>query len=231
MTQQPGVERMPRPEEVSGVLREILAGPDFVTFGEAARWRLLSWLGERLEEMWRWMRQLLGEQTGAMEFATFAIALGAAAVLARLTARHAPEWLRRGTETHEEGSPNPPGTAAEWMTLASERAGRGELRPAATALYQGFLLTLEKRGALSFHASKTPGDYVTEIARADGAVAATGGRFLDSYQDLSFARRAPTTEGFAGLARLARDAGCLAEVSPDGLRSTTEASGREAGAP
>lgn len=107
-------------------------------------------------------------------------------------------------------SPDTPVSAGEWLKLATERAGRGEFRPAATALYQGFLLTLEKQGALSFHGSKTPGDYEMEIARADGGAGAAGGRFLASFQDFSFGQDAPTTEAYAGLARLARDAGCRA---------------------
>ena len=208
--QDPGAGRMPQPDEVSGVLREILAGPDFATFDESARWLVLRWLGELLADLWEWVRQLLGEQTGAAEIATILIVVAAAVVLVRVTARHAPAWLQRGGEEDGEALPDTPVSAGEWFKLANRRAGRGEFRPAATALYQGFLLTLERQGALSFHSSKTPGDYAGEIGRADGGVAAAGGRFLDSFQDYSFGQERPTTAGYAGLARLARDAGCRA---------------------
>lgn len=208
--QEAGEGRMPHPDEVSGVLREILSGPEFATFEEGARWQFLRWLGDLLADAWRWVRQLLGEQTGAAEIATILVVVAAGLILVRLAARHAPTWLRREGEEGGGMSPGTPVSAGEWLKLATERAGRGELRPAATALYQGFLLTLEKRGALSFHGSKTPGDYGLEIDRADGGVAAAGGRFLASFQDFSFGQDAPTTEGYAGLARLARDAGCRA---------------------
>lgn len=208
--QDPGVGTMPRPDEVSGVLREILAGPDFATFDGGARWLLLRRLGELVADLWRWMLHQLGERTGAAEIATVLIVAAAAAVLVRVTARHAPAWLRRGGDDGGEAPPETPASAREWLKLATDLAGRGELRPAATALYQGFLLTLEKRGALSFHSSKTPGDYAAEIARADPVTAPAGGRFLDSFQDFSFGRDGPTTAGYAGLARLAGDAGCRA---------------------
>lgn len=209
--QEAGDGRMPRPDEVSGVLREILSGPDFATFEEGARWWLLRWVGDLLQDLWRWARQLLGEQTAAAEIATILVVVAAGLILARVTARYVPAWLRRGGEEDAGMSSETPVSAGEWLKLATERAGRGELRPAATALYQGFLLTLEKRGALSFHGSKTPGDYELEIARADGGMAAAGGRFLGSFQNFSFGQDAPTTEGYAGLARLARDAGCPAD--------------------
>lgn len=202
--------RMPRPDEVSGVLRDILSGPDFATFEEGPRWWLLRWVGDLLQDLWRWARQLLGEQTGAAEIATILVVVAAGLILVRLTARHVPAWLRRDREV-DGGIPlRIRASAGEWLRLATERAGRGELRPAATALYQGFLLTLEKRGALSFHSSKTPGDYALEIARAGSGVEAAGGRFLGSFQNFSFGQDAPTTEAYAGLARLARDAGCPA---------------------
>jgi len=206
--QEAGAGRVPRADEVSEVLRDILAGPDFATFEEGARWQLLRRLGELLEDLWRWVRQLLGEQTGAAEIATLLIVVAAAVILVRVAARHAPAWLGRSAEANEEALPETPAGAREWLRLATERAGRGEFHPAATALYQGFLLTLEKRGSLSFHSSKTPGDYAREIARGGGGAAAAGGRFLDSFQDFSFGQASPTTAGYAGLERLARDAGC-----------------------
>jgi len=43
--QEAGAGRVPRADEVSEVLRDILAGPDFATFEEGARWQLLRRLG------------------------------------------------------------------------------------------------------------------------------------------------------------------------------------------
>ena len=103
-------------------------------------------------------------------------------------------------------------TRGEWLRLASRQAGEGRLRPAATALYQGFLLTLTQHGTLAFHPSKTPGDYALEIGRTHSGAAqlSAGGRFLNSFQGFSFGQDDPSSDGYADLARLAREAGCPA---------------------
>ena len=209
--QEPGAGRLPEAEEVSEVLREILAGPDFATFQEGAKWQFVRRLGELLSDLWIWLRQTLGSQPGVAQIVTILIVVAAVFIAVYVTRKYAPQWLWRREEEDEGASVETPVTVGEWLKLATERAGRGDFRPAATALYQGFLLTLENRGVLSFHSSKTPGDYALEIARGGGgAVPAAGGRFLDSFQDFSFGQERPTTAGYAGLARLARDAGCQA---------------------
>ena len=208
MIRGPG-RQLPEPEEVSEVLREILAGSEFATFQRNPLARLLDWVWRKVLDLWSWLWESLGDQGAAAEIVTVVIVVAAAVLAVYLARRYAPEWLRGGDGDQGEAAPETPVTAREWFRLATDRAGHGELRPAATALYQGFLLTLDRRGALSFHSSKTPGDYTLEIARGGGTVAA-GSRFLDSFQDFSFGQRRPTGAGYEGLARLAREAGCPA---------------------
>ena len=210
MTQEPGAGRLPDADEVSEVLREILAGPEFATFQQDLMSRLLSWVFETVSDLWRWLRESLGDQAGAAEIVTILIVVAVVLIAVFVARRYVPEWLQSGDGDHGEAAPETPATAREWMKLATDRAGRGELRPAATALYQGFLLTLDKQGALSFHNSKTPGDYTLEMAHGGGAAVAAGSRFLDTFQDFSFGQDRPTAAGYDGLARLAREAGCPA---------------------
>ena len=199
--------QLPEADEVSGVLREILAGSEFATFQQNPLARLLDWVARTVRDLWRWLRESLGDQGAAAEIVTVVIVVAVAVLAVYLARRYAPEWLRRGDDEEGEAAPETPATAREWLRLATDRAGRGELRPAATALYQGFLLTLDRQGALSFHSSKTPGDYALEMGRGGGTMAA-GSRFLDSFQDFSFGQQRPTAAGYDGLARLAREAGC-----------------------
>lgn len=225
----PPVDQLPAPGEVAVVLQEILAGAEFATFEDPSVLRaLIGWVLTRLGEFMAWLQQLVGEQTGV---AAVLVALVVVLVLVvgwKIAARHAPRLVGGG-----EGLAAPPGrgapaTAGEWLAIAQTRARRGDLRPAATALYQGFLLTLDQRDVVSFHSSKTPGDYALEIARGDGGtadVAATGGSFLDSFQDFSFGPGKPTPDGYTGLARLAREAGCKTEAT-DAAMSSTERSPR-----
>ena len=214
--QQPPQKPLPSAEEVSGVLREILADPEFATFEPSLRQQAIEWILETLPRVWAWIRQLLGEDgTGAMQIVVVVVAVAALLIMARVASKHAPKWTGQTEEGDDLDEVRAPVTAHEWLKTAGRRAGQGEYRPAASALYQGFLLTLEQQGALSFHSSKTPGDYADEISRSDASPSedpAVGGRFLDSFQDYSFGHEEPTPSGYAILAQIARDAGCPAAI-------------------
>ncbi len=221
---EPQVDQLPAPGEVAGVLREILAGPEFATFEDPSVLRaLFGWILTKLGEFMAWLQQLVGGQT---EVAAILLALVVVLVLVagwKIAARHAPRLVGAAAGGAEHPARGAPATAGEWLAVAQARARRGDLRPAATALYQGFLLTLDQRGMVSFHSSKTPGDYALEIARGDSGTAGaavTGGRFLDSFQDFSFGPGRPTPDGYTGLARLAREAGCMPEAADVGMSST-----------
>ncbi len=201
--------QLPSPEEVSETLREILAAPEFATFeAQPPLWAvLLEEFFLRLRRLWNWLVNLFGEDGGILpELLAAAVTAAVLVAIIALARRHAPEL--RGSEGAEDDPEILPRTAAEWILSAQRRAGRGELRPAATALYQGFLLSLEAEGTLAFHGSKTPGDYALEIRRSAGAGAGAGGRFLREFEDFSFGQDEPTSDRFAGLARMARAAGC-----------------------
>ena len=212
--QEPGAEALPGADEVSEVLREILAGPEFATLPEDPIAELMNWVLEKLGDFWYWLRELLGERAGLAEIVILLIVVAVVVIVVVLARRHAPKWLRGSDGDGPDSLGETPVTAREWLKLATERAGRGDLRPAATALYQGFLLTLDRREILSFHSSKTPGDYATELAHGGGGVGG-GARFLDSFQDFSFGPERPTAEGYDGLTRLAREAGCSTEWAAD----------------
>ena len=212
------VTQLPRADEVSSTLREILAGPDFSTFEEPGRWRAIDWALDLLRDLWNWMLGFMGNEVTWLEEAlAILVSLVVVVVAVRIVSRHGRGLLGKGREDTAAGVPDSVAvTASEWLAIATRRVGKGELRPAATALYQGFLLTLEHRGALVFHNSKTPGDYVLEISRGSTGAATHGDTvtsFLDSFQCFSFGYEQPTAAGYAGLARLARDAGCPAETT------------------
>ncbi len=213
----PGIQtparQLPSAGEVSETLREILADPEFVTFEPSSPlWTvLLRELMARLRRLWDWLVGLFGEEGEILPaLLAITIALAALAAMIAVARRHAPEL--QGSEGDEDDFELLPRTAAEWILRARRRAGRGELRPAATALYQGFLLSLEARGELAFHNSKTPGDYALEIRRS-AAAGADGGRFLRAFEDFSFGQDEPTADRYAGLARMARAAGCEVETA------------------
>lgn len=208
------LEQLPAPEEISGTLRDILSGPDFATFDPPVGNPFFTALLDRIQALIDWIRTLFERDvTGLVPALAVLIPLLALTVAGILVFRKWRGTGRRAGEVGESSVEHVPATAGEWLRLATQRAGEGYFRSAGTALYQGFLLTLDGRRALAFHPSKTPGDYAREIAggHGAGADAHAGGRFLSSFQGFSFGQERTTDEGYEDLARLAREAGCPAE--------------------
>ena len=208
----PAAESLPSPDAMSDALREILAAPEFVSPPLPPRQRIFEWIAGTLSDAWEWLRRFLFDEGGGlMEVLAILVALAALIVLGAVALRHGPQWVHRGREREDEGPGDlgAPASAREWFGLARTRAGKEAFRPAASALYQGFLLTLDKRGTVAFHPSKTPGDYVLETE------AGAGRNFLRHFQGLSFGQETPTRAAYAALENLARDSGCLMSVSSE----------------
>ncbi|MDE2654750.1 MAG: DUF4129 domain-containing protein [Gemmatimonadota bacterium] len=204
------LDQSPPPEAISETLREILAGPEFATFEPPVRTSLIGELLGLVMRLLDWIQSLFERDVlQALAVVLPLLVLVAAGVI---VVRRRRDAVRRPARAGDPSMEEVPVTASEWMKLASDRAGKGHLRSAATALYQGFLLTLDGMGALAFHPSKTPGDYTREMSRsyAAGTDARAGRRFINSFQGFSFGHESPTDDGYADLSRLAREAGCAA---------------------
>lgn len=204
-------ERLPSSEEVSRTLADILGEPEFQAFEGGLSRRVLAEVWGRF---WDWVHGMFpGISESQAELLTVVVAaacLGAVAfVVLRSLPQTGPQSARRGPGA----VPDERRTARDWLRIAAERAGASEYRHAATALYQGFVLTLERRGAVGFHPSKTPGEYALEAAGGediDEREKADATRFIRSFQELAFGRETPTSSGYRGLERLAGQAGCEA---------------------
>lgn len=182
------------------MLREILAGAEFAVIQEPLGRRLLAWLSEWPMRALQWLLDLAGD--GPDLWQTVALVLIAALLVAASVAGYRRIGKRRGRGAPSAEPPaSIPRGADEWLQVAAARSARGELRSAATALYRGVLLILDRDGTLSYHTSKTPGDYAAAMARDSGAA-----RFLAAFQDFSFGVRQPSRAGYASLSRAAADA-------------------------
>lgn len=205
-------EPLPSPDEMSDAWREILADPEFVSAPLPARRRIFEWITNTLSDAWDWLRRFLFEEGGGlMEVVAVLVVLAALVALGAVALRHGPQWTNSVRKRADEGpeGDGAPVSAREWLGLARTRAGEGEFRPAASALYQGFLLTLDGRGTVAFHPSKTPGDYALEMETGAGR------NFIRHFQGLSFGEETPTPAGYAALEDLARDAGCPASAASE----------------
>ena len=210
------------------MLREVLAGPDFVIAELTPRQRILRWIEQAISDAWEWLRAQLFDDTGGfLEVLAVLVPLAALVALGAVAYRYGPAWMGGAARAAAGAAEAEDATrsGSDWLRLARRRAGEGAFRPAASALYQGFLLTLDRRGMLAFHPSKTPGDYALEIGRRlggndgepdDVGEAGDGTRFLRSFQQLAFRHDTPTREAYAELEALARAAGCADRTEADG---------------
>ena len=227
--------QLPSADEVAGAFREVLSGPEFATLTDTLGQRILMWLLNQWTRALQWMRDLIGDGgPGLLTTIVVAAALVAIVAMVLVARRHAHRLKVSGEAGDDDLAPAARGMA-DWLALATGRAGRGRWRPAATALYQGLLLKLDQDGVLSFHDSKTPGDYLWELSRASrgrtaarkaspaepngapgvsvpaagrAASQAVAAAFLRSFEDYSFGQGEATPSGYETLARLAHEAGC-----------------------
>ena len=204
-------EELPSAEEVSQALADILGGSDFEAFEGGLMRRVLTDLWRRFRD---WISGIFPEisetQGELLTMIIVALALGAVAVA---VVRSLPEGDPRSARRDPGAVPDERRTARDWLRIAGQQARAAAYRQAATALYQGFVLTLERRGAVEYHPSKTPGEYALEAAGAPGLdepEKAGSADFIRSFQELAFGQDTPTLSGYDGLERLAGRAGCEA---------------------
>lgn len=201
---------VPAYAEVARALEDVLAGPDFrrAEPSMVEIWLIAAW--EALQDVLRMIPLRIPEGGGAAAAWLLAVVLVvvSAAVLAVLLGR----WVarlsnhrdgRRGGAVDDSRSAQPT-TAAEWMRLAAARTADGDLRSAATALYQGVLRVLDGKGMVRFHPSKTPGEYIVEAVRHGGEPGADAAAFLRSFQRFRFGEAAPTLAAYRELEERAR---------------------------
>ena len=208
-------EQLPSAEEVSRTLAEILAGPEFQAFEGGLSSRVLAEVWVRF---WDWIRGMFpGISESQAELLTVIIVAVCLCAVAFVVARSLPETGARSARGDPDAPSDEHRTARDWLRIATERARASEYRHAATALYQGFVLTLERRGAVDFHPSKTPGEYALEASGGgviDEREKADTADFIRSFQELAFGSELPTSSGYRGLEQLAGQAGCEVTREP-----------------
>ena len=210
-------EQLPAADEVSRTLADILGGPEFQAFEGGLQRRVLAELWVRF---WDWVRSMFpGISETQAELLTVVIAAVCLGAVAFVVLRSLPQTDSKSARRDPDAVPDERRTARDWLRIAAENARASEYRYAATALYQGFVLTLERRGAVDFHPSKTPGEYALEATGGgviDEREKAGTANFILSFQELAFGQETPTLSGYRGLERLAGQAGC--EGAPEAER-------------
>lgn len=117
--------------------------------------RFVRFLGDELRDL----IQLLGGWQNARVLVMIAVALLVLAIAARIVIGRRIELRRRTASSLQiVGS-----SRRDYWALAAELEQRSDFVGASHALYLAVLDTLARGGALTFHASKTVGDYVRDL--------------------------------------------------------------------
>jgi hypothetical protein len=202
------------PAEVNDALSRVYARPEFA---ERTTPALLQRVAELWSAFWTWVWSLLPQFNlglGATALAWIVVALlGLVAVWALVRLLGGRIMPTRGSGAAAGARAAPAGhaapKAAHWEAAARDAATQGRFRDAAHALYLATVLRLEERGALRYHAGKTPGDYRREV-RADPAASGPFDRFVRRFLPVAFGADEPATHHFDDLRNAATELGVRA---------------------
>jgi len=157
--------------------------------------RVLNFIGDEFRDLIR----LLGGFHNARLIVIVAVALLVLAVAGRIIVGRRLE-LRRRTA----GSLQIVGSARrDYWALAAELEQRGDFVAASHALYLAVLETLARSGAVTFHASKTVGDYVRELKQRRSDSLEAFRQFGDRFERDVFGAQPPNAATYRQLAELA----------------------------
>ena len=153
--------------------------------------RLLRWLFERISDL----IAMLGGSRGARLTVIVAVALIVIAIVGRLfVARRVELHRRTGASLRAIGSDR-----RDYWALAEELAAAGNATGACHAVYLAALASLARAGSLTFHASKTPGDYFREIRQRRPDIAAQFRAFVRQFETAVFGPTPPVAATYAAL--------------------------------
>lgn len=196
-------QQLPEAETIRAVFQDVLAGPDFEPARLSLAERFVRFVFETLDRIFGdWLPTLDDGTTRVIALIVVAILVG---TLVRMV------WIRtRGTEGRRGRRSAPaktgPRSPGEWADVAWKARSRGDLRGAATGLYQAVVLHLEGRGALRYGEWKTPGDYALEIHGEDSA--ARFEAFLALFVEIAFGPDEPSDAAVDSLFHRAQGVGC-----------------------
>jgi hypothetical protein len=157
--------------------------------------QLLRFIGDELRDL----IELLGGSRNARFAVIAAVALLVLAIVGRIIVGRRVE-LRRQTA----GSLQIVGTSRrDFWALAAELEERGDFIGASHALYLAVLDALSRAGGLSFHGSKTAGDYERELRQRRSPAVDAFRQFARRFERNVFGAATPNAESYRELAELA----------------------------
>ncbi len=171
------------PEAIRAALDHIYRRPEFLRAERTTLWeRVARWAAEWLRSVELsvpWITDVFLALLAALAlFLLVRISLG----LVRLLRS------RRAATAEARAAREAPIAPEDWRRLAQEAAARGDYLAAVRALYRYAVASLDARGVVRFHESKTGGDYLQEC-RGSPELAAGFARFLSIVERVVFGGR------------------------------------------
>ena len=155
-------------------------------FGRALRW-LINRIADILDA--------LGGSRDARVVVIAAVAVVVLTVIARFAVVRRAEFRRRtGVSLRAIGS-----ARRDYWAVADELAAANNFVGACHAVYLAVLDTLARSGALTLHASKTPGDYTRELRQRQPGVAAEFRAFARQFESAVYGPTEPVAANYEAL--------------------------------
>lgn len=198
------IAQLPEAEAIRSVFESVLAGPDFEPVRTSLAARVVRFVWTTVDRLFGdWLPTL---EEGPLEILSLVLVTAAAVALVVTGWRRTVGRGGRVRRSRPEAATPGPRGVADWVDWARGARGSGDLRLAATGLYQAVVLHLEGRGAVRYGEWKTPGDYADEIEGRDEA--APFESFLALFVEVAFGPREPTGEAVDALFTRAERLGC-----------------------
>jgi hypothetical protein len=157
--------------------------------------RFLRFIGDELRDL----MQLLGGSQNARIIVIAAVALLVLAIAGRIVVGRGLEARRRTANSLQiVGS-----SRRDYWALASELEQRGNFVAASHALYLAVLDAMSRAGGVTFHSSKTVGDYVRDLRQRRSPFSDAFREFADRFERDVFGVEAPSEATYRRLTDLA----------------------------
>jgi uncharacterized protein DUF4129 len=157
--------------------------------------RVLKFIGDEFRDL----IQLLGGSQNARLVVIIAVALLVLAIAGRIVVGQRLELRRRTAGSLQiVGS-----TRRDYWVLAAEMEERGDFIAASHALYLAVLEALARSGGVTFHASKTVGDYVRDLKQRRSESLEAFRQFGSTFERDVFGAQPPNATTYRQLSELA----------------------------
>ncbi len=186
--------------QIHDTIAKIAAQPAYASHArESLLGRLLRYLLDRLSAFIHYFRGSVDARIALIVGAVLVAAIVAARII--VTRRLTEDQRRRGLGIRANR-----GESVDYWIVARDEASNGRYADACHAVYAAVLDTFAREGVVTFHPSKTSGDYARELRRAGVPALADFRTFTRQFGRVIFGELSVSADDYARLRALAERA-------------------------